>query len=261
MFPERLSAAAIRKGLKTGVLGRRVLLLERTASTMDVARQEAERGAPEGLLVLAEEQTAGRGRFGRRWTSPPGVNLYISLLLRPSLAVLPGLGMAAGLAVARALRRTTPCSPLLKWPNDVLLNREKVAGLLIESQVEGERVRYAVLGVGINVNWDPTAEPEVAGLATSLSREVGRTISRLAVLRAFLEEMDALYTHLREGGSVWEEWRGLLVTLGQRVRVAWGEQVVEGVAVDVDRSGSLVLQRPDGSTVHVSAGDVTILKE
>ena len=253
-----LNVETIRDGLATRIVGQRVLYLPETSSTMDVARQEAEAGAPDGTLVIAEHQTAGRGRFQRQWVSPPGVNLYFSILLRPRLGELHRMNIAATLAVARAIRTTTGLHPTIKWPNDVRLNGRKVCGILIENQVEGDRVHYVIVGIGINVNFDPTPYSEIATLATSLMREAGRPISRLDMLRAFLEEFDVLYGALKRGESVRDEWCGLLETLGRHVQVRWDQQVEEGLAADVDEEGNLVLERADGSRVTMLAGEVTL---
>jgi BirA family biotin operon repressor/biotin-[acetyl-CoA-carboxylase] ligase len=253
-----LSVESIQAGLNTSVIGRRVICLSSTTSTMDEARREAEAGAPEGTVLVAEEQTGGRGRFQREWVSPAGANLLLSVLLRPSLSQLPRLNMAATLAVVRAIRGVTGLSPRVKWPNDVLLGGRKTCGILIESRLEGDGVAYAAIGIGLNVNFDPGVHPELAATATSLMREMGAPVSRLETLRRLLRELDALYAALRRGGSLHQEWRGLLETLGSQVRVRWGDQSEEGVAVDVDDDGSLVLERVDGSRVALPAGEVSL---
>ena len=253
-----LSSEVISRGLDTRIVGGRVLYLTTVSSTMDAARREAEDGAPEGMVVVAETQTAGRGRFQRPWVSPSGVNVTLSILLRPQPDELPRLNMAATLAVVRAIGVTTGLQSAIKWPNDVHLGGRKVAGILIEGQAKVGAAPYAILGIGLNVNFDPASYPEIAALATSLAQETGGPVSRLAVLQALLREMDGLYAALRRGDSPWEEWRGLLETLGRRVRVQWRGVVEEGLTVEVDREGSLVLERADGSRVTLPAGEVTL---
>ncbi|MBI4233665.1 MAG: biotin--[acetyl-CoA-carboxylase] ligase [Chloroflexi bacterium] len=253
-----MSVEAVRQGLATRIVGQRLLYCPQVTSTMDVARQEAAAGAPEGTVVLAEEQTAGRGRFQRRWVSPPGANLYFSVLLYPSLEELHRLNMAATLAVVRAVQVTTGLYPSIKWPNDIRLGGRKLCGILIESSLEGSAVRYAIVGIGVNVNLDTSQHPEIASIATSLSKERGGPVSRQVVLRAILEEMDSLYCSLKGGESAREEWVLHLETLGKWVQVRWGEHVEEGLAHDVDLEGNLVLERRDKSRITVAAGEVTL---
>ena len=253
-----LSPEAISLGLDTRLVGRRVLYLVTVSSTMDAARREAEGGAPEGTVVVAESQTAGRGRFLRPWVSPPGVNLYLSLLLRPRPDELARLNMATTLAVARAIGTVTGLQAAIKWPNDLHLSGRKVCGILIEGHVDAHAAPYAVLGIGLNVNFDLAPYPEIGALATSLAQETGGSVSRLAVLHALLREMDGLYAALQRGDSSWEEWRSLVETLGRQVRVQWQGVVEEGLATEVDREGSLVLERADGSRVTLPAGEVTL---
>ena len=258
MEQEALTPEAVTRGLGTRIVGRRVVCLATAESTMDEARREAEAGAPEGAVVLAEEQTGGRGRFHRAWLSPPGANLLLSVVLRPSLHELRRLNMAVTLAVARTVRAVTGIDPTVKWPNDVLLDRRKVSGILIESTLDGDAVRCAVAGIGLNVNFDPDPYPEIAATATSLMAAVGAPVSRLAALRTLLRELDELYASLGRSDAVYEEWRGLLDTLGQWVRVSWGRRVEDGLAADVDSEGNLILERRDGSRVTMLAGEVTL---
>ena len=253
-----LSAEAIQRGLGTHVIGQRVLYLAEAPSTMAVARREAQAGAPNGTVVVADAQTAGRGRFARVWVSPPGVNLYLSVLLRPRLHQLRQTNMAATLAVVRAIHATTGLQPTVKWPNDVHLDGRKTCGILMDSKIEDGGVRYAIVGIGLNVNFDPTPYPEIAATATSLMQQAGRPLPRLLVLQTLLRELDGLYADLGRGESVWQEWRGLLETLGRRVQVRWGDQVEEGLAAEVDQEGDLVLERPDGTRVVLPAGEVTL---
>jgi len=252
-----LNEEAIRRSLRTRWLGQRVVFLPRAPSTMDLARSLALEGAPEGTLVVAEEQTAGRGRFGRPWVSPPGVNLYFTVVFYPTPYAFPRIGMAGALAVRRGVEAVTGLQPLIKWPNDLLLDGKKFCGVLVEGALEGDRPRYALLGVGVNVNLDLKAHPELEGQATSLRACLGRPVPRLDLLSAVLTALEGYYERLRRGESLREEWASALETLGRWVRVRWGEQVEEGLAVDTTEEGALVLQRADGSTLTVTAGEVT----
>lgn len=225
---------------------------------MDAAKRAAREGAPEGAIVLADEQTAGRGRLQRQWLTPPGSGIALSVILHPKLAYLRGLTMAASLATVRAIQETTGLEPGIKWPNDVLIHGKKVCGILIDSELRGEEVEVAIVGLGLNVNLTPSALGEIGGVATSLSAELGRNVSRLEVLRSLLTQIERYYVTLRSGESLHEEWRGLLDTLGKHVRVRVGDRVEEGTAFDVDAEGSLVVRRPDGAMVTIVVGDVSL---
>lgn len=244
--------------LHTRFLGRWLIYRSLVGSTQDLAQAAAVAGAPEGTVVLANGQAAGRGRLGRSWVSPPGRNLYLSAVLRPPVVYLRALGVISPLAVARAVEETTGLTPTIKWPNDILLGGLKLAGILIDSQVEGDKPSYAVVGIGLNVNLEARAYPEIATLATSLRQALGREVPREVVLAALLNWLEELYLALQRGEAVHEEWRRRLETLGRQVRVRFGAEVEEGLAEDVDSDASLILRRPDGSRVVIAAGEVTL---
>ncbi len=224
---------------------------------MDEARRQAQEGASEGTVIVAEEQTAGRGRIKRAWLSPRG-SIALSIILYPEVSYLSSLIMVASLGAVHAVEKVTGLKAQIKWPNDVLINNKKVCGILIESEVKGKRVGYAILGIGINVNIKLSDFPEIQPLATSLSHELGRKVSRLEVLRCLLAEIERLYLALPSGDSVYREWRDNLVTLGKKVQVRSEETTYEGIAESVASDGSLLLRQPDGSLTKVVAGDVTL---
>jgi BirA family transcriptional regulator, biotin operon repressor / biotin---[acetyl-CoA-carboxylase] ligase len=253
-----LNLAAVEGGLATRFVGRRLVYLTSTGSTMDIARTEAEGGAPDGAVVLAEEQTKGRGRFDRTWVSPAGTNLYLTLLVRPSLDRLHSLSIVSPLAVALAVEDTTGLEPRIKWPNDVIINGRKLSGILIESEVSGSSVEYALVGAGVNVNFDTAQSPEIVQIATSVKRELGRETSREGLLTAFLNRFEQLYEDAPNGGAVLEQWRSRLDTLGREVRVTFRDQVYAGLAEDVDGDGHLILVQPDGTCRVIEAGEVTL---
>ncbi len=257
---EPLDRAAIEARLRTERIGRSLLLLDTVGSTMDIARDEAKRGAPDGLAVLAEEQTAGRGRLQRTWVSPKSANLHITLVLRPSLPVLRKLSMLTALAVARGVEAGCGLAVSLKWPNDALVGGRKLAGVLIENELEGDAVTYALVGVGININFDARAYPEIADTATSVSAELGQAVAREAVLAEFLNAFEDVYVAASRGADIRGAWREKLVTLGQRVRVTFAGGAEEGTADDVDADGSLIVRRDDGTVVAIPAGEVTLRK-
>lgn len=257
MVENSLSAASIISNLETRFVGQRVIYYPSLTSTMDVARREIQQGAVEGTVIVADEQTVGRGRLKRTWLSPKG-NIALSVILYPEIAYLSSLIMLASLAVVRSVEAVTGLKLEIKWPNDVLINGRKVCGILIENDVRGGMVNYAIIGIGINANLRLADFPEILPVATSLSDELGREVSRLNIVRRLLVEVEKLYLTLSAGGSIYEEWRDSLVTLGKEVRVKSGETIYEGVAESVDRDGSLLLRGPDDSLTRIIAGDVTL---
>ena len=255
---DEFSLEAFQARLTTRYVGRRVLYYPSLAATQDVARQEAERGAPEGATVLADQQTAGRGRLGRSWLSPPGANLYFSVVLRPAAEHLRTLGMIWPLAICQALEEETGLQARVKWPNDVLVGSRKLAGVLIDTGLSGDRVYYAIAGIGLNVNFDVAAHEEIRDIATSISAELGREVVRDELLAAVLGHFEELDEAARRGEPVHLAWKERLDTLGRRVRVGFGDRVEEGIAEDAEPDGTLVLRRPDGSLVRIEAGEVTL---
>lgn len=227
-------------------------------STMDVCRAGAEQGAAEGFVVVADEQTAGRGRAGRKWYSPPAQSLYLSVLLRSALLPrqISWLTMIGALAVVDALSQfATPGSLLsLKWFNDVLLNGRKVAGVLVESSLTGERLDYAVLGIGLNVNTRFDDAPEdIRRRAISLRQAFGREFDRAEVLDRLLAALAARYDRLP--ASPVADYARHLETLGRTVRLNLGHEVIEGDALRVEADGGLVVRTAGGERV-VHFGDV-----
>lgn len=250
-------AAVIRQGLYTHVAGRRILYYPELKSTMDEAARLADEDAEEGTVVIAERQSAGRGRQGRSWVSQPG-NLLLSVLFRPGMAQLPFISVLGGVAAVRAVRKTTGLAARIKWPNDLMLDGRKAAGILAESAIVGESVCYAVLGIGVNVSLDVSQAEEIAAVATSVSAAAGREVDRESLLRQLLLELDDLYIRLGRGASPLPEWRGLLETIGQPVTAAFGDETFTGQAEDVDETGNLLLRLDSGRLITLTAGDVTI---
>jgi BirA family biotin operon repressor/biotin-[acetyl-CoA-carboxylase] ligase len=259
MTENNLSAEAITAGLETRFVGQRTLYFPSLTTTMDMARQEALKGASEGTMVITDEQTAARGRLQRVWLTPQG-NIALSVVLYPQKKHLHTLVMAASLAVSRCVETVTGLRPEIKWPNDILIKGKKVGGILIESNVQEGRVIYAIIGIGINVNLDVASFPEIYATATSLSHELGREVPRLDLVRHLLREIESYYLASSSGDSVYEQWQQRLITLGKKVRAtsATGETVLEGIAESVDHDGSLWLRLDDGRLSRVLAGDVTL---
>lgn len=264
---EILDPAAIQSVLKTQVFGRHLVLLSRTGSTNDVARRLARQDAPEGTVVLAEEQTAGRGRMDRRWMAPPGTCLLCSILFRPSLPPdrAQRLTMLCSMAAADGVEHVSGLAVALKWPNDLIIPSvvggqewKKLAGVLTETGMKGARLDYVVVGIGINVNVEPGMLPALAPDATSILAETGRFTERVALVSVFLAEVERRYQALRVGISPHQEWAARLATLGRQVGVTTAKGVLTGVAEAVDEDGALLLRTPDGVQHRFMAGDVTL---
>ena len=252
-----LSPASVTGSLDTRFVGQRVIYYPSLASTNEVAKREAQQGAAEGTTVIARQQIAGRGRLKRVWLSPEG-SISLSIILYPALDHLPSLIMLASLAVVRSIRVVTGLEVQIKWPNDVLVGGKKVSGILIESSVRGSTVDYAVIGIGVNVNLRLSDFPDIVTTATSLSEELARDVSLLALTRRLLIEVENSYLALLAGGSIYEDWRDSLVTLGQEVYLESGGAACAGIAESVDRDGSLLLRHSDGSLSKIVAGDITL---
>ncbi len=258
-MPEmELPSASLRRELRTKFIGRDILYYPTASSTMDMAKQAIREGMGEGTIVITDHQTAGRGRLGREWLSPSGSSILLSIILYPKLELLPRLTMAACLAVAQSIEKVTGLEPTIKWPNDVLIAGKKVSGILIESDVQGETVKYAIVGIALNVNLDPATIPEISETATSLKEVLGREVSRLQMLGSLLGEFEELYSAMRRGEPIDQGWRRRLETVGKKVAVRYGDEVQEGYAEAVDGDGNLLLRRPDGSLVTIAAGDITL---
>ena len=243
--------------LNTCFVGRHIIHYPSLPSTMEVARGAGWQGAVEGTVVIVEEQTAGRGRLQRSWISPRG-GIALSIILRPSVQHLPQMIMLASLAVTNAIESVTGLQIGIKWPNDVLIGGKKVCGILIENQMRGSNLEFTVVGIGINVNMDPSVYPEIADIATSLSAELGQPVSRNELVRKLMVEVEKLYLDIKSGQSLHQRWRERMVILGRGVKVFEEGKVEQGVAEDVDVDGSLLLRRSDGSLTRIIAGDVTL---
>lgn len=245
------------------LIGRDIRVFRETTSTSDVVEKLARDGVSEGAVVFAESQTRGRGRLGRPWVSPAGVGLWFSVLLRPTcrLQETTRLTVAAAVALTRAVRLQTGLQPEVKWPNDLLLRGRKFAGILTELSGEQDRVRHAVLGVGMDVNVSPAdLPPDLRGHTTSLALELGRPVPRAELAVALLRELDAAYARLQDGQfeKVADEWEACCTTLGREIEVLVGDQRVKGRAEALDADGSLLLRTRHGRLERVTGGDVTL---
>ena len=262
--PSLFTPLDLSAGLATRRIGLRLVCLKETESTNAVAFRLAEEGAPEGTVVFADAQSAGKGRLGRVWISPAGVNLYCSVVLRPPISPVAAcqLTFLSVVAVARAIESCTELAPQIKWPNDILVSGKKVAGLLNEMNAETEKVNFVVLGIGVNLNMRLSQLGEgVRHPATSLMEEGGVEVDRVAFARALLRELDQLYDRfLMEGeGPVRAEWLERSAIGGRLVRVSCGAREFSGEVQGVDAFGALLVRTPDGAVETVLSGDVTLL--
>ena len=263
-IPDKLFPAEIRYGLETRIFGRgEIHHDERTTSTNDVAKQMAARGAPEGSLAVAEEQTQGRGRLARMWFSPPGAGLYVSIILRPLLLPVHATRIVslAAVAVAEILIAATGLAVRVKWPNDVLVGGKKIAGILAEAAVEMDAVDYVVIGIGLNVNVPPDSFPaELRPTATSILAAAGRSFSRLHLLRQLLASLESTYNTFCEAGftPILKRWKSLADMTGRQVSLRTMDGIYRGEVVDFDEDGFMILRDTVGRQRRFYSGDVTL---
>ena len=259
--PDVLTPDLLRKRLKGNLFGRRVFHFFKTDSTNRVAMELGYAGEPEGTVVMAESQTAGRGRSGRTWHSEKSAGLYFTVLLRPRLAPAqaPLLTMLAGVSAHAAIAAQTGLVPELKWPNDLMLNGKKLGGILTEMHAEPNVVRFVIVGIGINVNQEKFL-PELSAIATSIRKETGRMNYRLELLARLLTQFENDYNRfLREGpGFVVERFESVSsFARGRRVRVDTSMESYAGTTVGISPEGLLIVQRDNGPLTTIIAGDVT----
>jgi len=262
--PDLVIPAEIALGLNTSIMGRRILYREEVTSTQDEAGEVARRGAEEGVVVISERQTKGRGRKGRLWASPPREGVYFSTILRPNLrpTQIIQIPLIAGVAVCKAIRRVTPLEPRIKWPNDITIGGKKVGGILAEMSCDIDRVDHIVLGIGVNVNTECSLLPEpTRGIATSLAEKCGEYVSRVKLVRSLLAEFDALYrTFLLSGfATLRGEWKALDSTVGSWVKVTDGNEEMKGKALDIDGEGFLLVRKENGDVKRIISGDVSLI--
>jgi len=255
--PDRLFAHEISSSLATDFIGKKIYYSETAPSTNEIADALAMKGEPEGALVVAETQTKGKGRLGRIWFSPKYKGIYFSLILRPDIlpSQAPILTLLSAVAVCEAIREVCGEQALIKWPNDIYLNNKKMGGILTELSAETDRVRFVVVGIGLNVNND---RKSLISTATSLKDQKNETVSRLQLLRVLLHRLEENYLLFqnKETACIIEKWRHHSLTLGKRVKVYSHKQHIEGQALDVDTDGGLLVRVDSGITKKVMAGDV-----
>lgn len=259
--PDLLIPSEVKPSLETDWMGKTVHYFNRLDSTNAKAYELAMRGAGEGEVVIAESQAKGRGRLGRNWFSPPYLNLYLSVILRPDIPPhqAPLITLMAAVATAEAIEKCSGLRPSIKWPNDILLKGRKAAGLLNEIRSETDRVHFVILGIGVNLNVDERMFPkEIRVIATSLKEEMGRKVSRKVFLASLLQALEKWYNiFLKEGGPViLKAWRNRARIKGRQVKITSFGEAILGTAIDVDPEGALILETKHGERKRVVAGDV-----
>ncbi|MGZ3513622.1 MAG: biotin--[acetyl-CoA-carboxylase] ligase [Thermodesulfobacteriota bacterium] len=261
-----LTPSEIKPILNTKWIGKRIHYFQTLDSTNSKAYELALKGAEEGEVIIAESQEKGKGRLGRQWFSPPFLNVYVSLILRPKIPPHQAslVTLMAAVATADAIRNFSGLIPLIKWPNDILLGDRKVAGLLNEIHSEVDQIHFVILGIGINLNVDEEMfSKEIRKVATSLKIETGQAVSRKDFLRSLFLELERWYAMFSEEGStlILKAWRDRAHIKGKQVKVtSFGEKLV-GRAIDVDSDGALLLETEDGTRKRVVAGDIEYSKK
>ncbi|MDD5633868.1 MAG: biotin--[acetyl-CoA-carboxylase] ligase [Candidatus Omnitrophica bacterium] len=262
-FPDKLYGYELENHLKGTLIGKKhVHYYDVLGSTNTKAYELAEKGEEEGAIVIAEEQTSGKGRLGRKWFSPKSGGIYLSVILRPRAEIdtLPVLSLAAGAAVAEAVNELFDLDAKIKWPNDVFVNGKKIAGILAEIKAQPDKIDFLILGLGININ---SLEKELPLEGTSLRVETGRDIDRLNFLKCLLSHLDKNYNEFKLNGfvSLRTECKRLSMLLDKDVKVNILNKVIEGKAVDIDEKGALMVEGKNGKKHRIFSGDVTLCRE
>ncbi|VAW12152.1 Biotin operon repressor / Biotin--protein ligase [hydrothermal vent metagenome] len=256
-IPDKLFPSEVQFQLKTKVFGKKIIYLDSLESTMDEAFQLAMNGANEGTIVCCETQTKGKGRMGRKWSSPKGKGLYFSLILRPRMGPSQAarLTLMSAVALCEALRQETKLDVNIKWPNDLLIDGKKIAGILTELSAEMDGIRFVVIGVGINVN---TPNSLLLDTATSVKNETGKSFSRVEIFQSILSSLEQWYIKVKDGdfGEVIDRWKELSSTLGRDICLQDQGGNVSGLAVDLSDDGALVIKNQKGVVMKRMTGDV-----
>lgn len=244
--PDILFPHEIARGLKTQIIGKEIHGFRSVGSTNSVAHRYAGKNVQEGTVIVAERQTSGRGRLGRTWLSPPKVGIYLSVILRPAIAPAqaPGLSLVAALSVAEAIRHYPKLPAMIKWPNDVLVNGKKTAGVLTELSAELDRINHLIMGIGINVNHKPNDfSPDLSDKATSLQIEQSHPIDRIRLVQAVLLQLEERYLQFLKNGlrDQLKAIKGYSLILGKQITISNDNKIQVGTAIDIDVDGALII--------------------
>lgn len=257
-----LTAAEIGSCMESRWMGHKVEFREETDSTNTEARRQAEKGALDGTLVVAERQTAGKGRRGRHWTSPAGTGIWMSLVLKPKLepSCAPMLTLLAGLAVSVGIEDYCGLKTQIKWPNDLTLEGKKICGILTEMSADMEMIQYVVVGIGINVNIEEFPE-EIAGTATSLYLETGKKFKRSGMIACIVKRIEEYYEKflpMADLSCIQEDYEERLVNLNREVLVLAPKGEYKGICKGINKTGELLVEREGGSISQVMSGEVSV---
>ena len=259
---DKLNTAEIKIGLKTRIIGNEIVYFDKTESTNKTAKELAKKGAEEGTIVIAAEQTKGRGRLDRKWVSAPDKNILMSLLLRPELPPSKAfqLTMMTSVAVVKAIKKETGLNTLIKWPNDIYYNNKKLAGILTELNSDRKGIKYAIIGIGLNVNLDTDNYKDIKEIATSLYKETGKIFLRNNLLRRILIEIEKEYNLLKRNkiDKIRREWTKRSMVLGKSVTLSGDDYSEEGIAESINEDGSLILIKNDGERKTIVCGDISL---
>jgi BirA family biotin operon repressor/biotin-[acetyl-CoA-carboxylase] ligase len=263
-IPDVVTPQKIQTRLKTNLIGHDIHHFPLLESTNNYLKEEAGKGAQDGLVVITEVQRSGKGRMGRLWISPPG-GIWLSILLRPKIPPVhaPKITLMAGVAVAKTIKELFELEPKLKWPNDVFIKGRKICGILTEMSADQNNIDFIVVGIGINANVKLSDFPDkLQGLVTSLLDETGNEILRVDFIVRLLEQFDELYLKFKKQmfGSTMQSWKQYSDTLGRSVEIATETDIIYGQALDLGSNGELIVMRENGKKEHVIAGDCIYLR-
>lgn len=261
--PDLLLPQEIQRGLSTSYIGKEIYYFSELKSTNIIAKEKALHGAErinEGTLIIAERQSAGKGRLGREWFSPSG-GIWLSIILYPQLSpsYISRITLMTAVAIVKAIKVCTQIKSQIKWPNDILINEKKVCGILTEMSAELDIINWVVVGIGINVNINHREFPEdIQKNTISLKETSGKEISRVKLAQTFLQEFEKYYEILkgREFSSILKEWKLYSHTLGKKIKVDIGEKIITGEAMDISGSGALILKKEDGELIEIISGTI-----
>ena len=259
---DRLGPDEIIGILGSSIFSKNMVFHERITSTNELAKELALKGAPEGTIIITEEQTAGKGRMERRWLSPAYENLLFSVLLRPGLPVdnVFALTMILGFSVIEEIKAKNRLDVMIKWPNDLCVNHKKVGGILTEFSVRYRRLEYVILGLGLNVNWMPEEGEGLIYPATSILAESGIVISRNELLSGILKRFEGYYQKVLSGKAedLYIRWNKFSAVIGRDVEIISQDGIVTGKALRIDRQGALILKDDHGEEKRILSGDVSL---
>ncbi|MBL0702041.1 MAG: biotin--[acetyl-CoA-carboxylase] ligase, partial [Desulfosarcina sp.] len=260
--PDKLIPEEMENELQETIFSKKIVFYKKLESTNLTAKRLAVDGALEGTVVITEEQTMGRGRLNRKWLSPPERNILFSIIFRPKFlfSQLFSLTMLTSLSIVKAIEKITGLNPMIKWPNDIYLGRLKAGGILTEFNGEHDQINFVVVGVGLNVNFDPSLSDEIQNIATSISKELGEKISRIKLLCAILKEIEKYYSLICKNKlhQIHQEWNNYSLVTGKPVTITSFNSTENGIAESVDADGSLVFRDLDGKRKKIVCGDVSL---